>query len=174
MAPCPSSDGTGFFICPYSMSTHAALRDRLLALAQEATRGSDVFVLDVQVRGGAERLRVDVVADTDAGIIIDELARLSRELGFVYETHEVISGAYDLNVLSPGAKEPLLPRQYARNVGRALEVSPSVPEGEPRPEPVTGVLKSASPDGFVIELPDGTERSFAFTDIERARVKLPW
>ena len=156
------------------MSTHVALRDRLLALAQEATRGTDVFVLDVRVRGAVKRLIVDVIADTDAGIGIEDLARVSRELGFLFDTHEVISGPYDLNVLSPGAKEPLQPRQYPRHRGRMLEVVPVSGESEHPPRPLTGLLKDTSPDGIVIELPDGTERSFAFTDIERARVKLPW
>ncbi len=156
------------------MSTPAALQDRLLALAHEATRGGSVFILDLNVRPGNKRMVVEVVADTDAGIGVDELARLSRELGFLFDTHEAIPAAYSLNVTSPGATSPLQPRQYARNVGRLLEVTPqAAAEGE-SVRSVTGVLKSATADGFTIELPDGTERSFGFNDISRARVKLPW
>lgn len=156
------------------MSSLVTLRDRLLALAQEATRSTAIFVLDVQVRGARGRTIVDVVADTDAGIGIDELSRLSRELGFAFDTHEAITTAYDLNVLSPGLKEPLQPRQYPRNVGRMLDVTlvPQI-EGAER-EKVSGVLRSASEHGIVLELTDGTERSIDFSDIERARVKLPW
>ncbi len=157
------------------VSPSTPLRDKLLALAHQALQGTDVFVLDVQVRGGrGGRLSVDVVADTDRGIGVDELARVSRELGFVFDTHEAIAGAYDLNVLSPGLREPLLPRQYGRHVGRRLEIVLHEGDGGVPHARLEGVLLEATPHGISIELPDGGARSIPFSAIERARVKLPW
>lgn len=156
------------------MSPSVPLRERLLALAQEAVRGTEFFVLDVQVRGARGRALVEIVADTDAGIGIEELARLSRQLGFVFETHDAISTAYDLNVLSPGVKEPLQPRQYPRNVGRPLEVTLRPQAEDASREKLAGVLRSVAEQDITLELSDGTERSINFDDIERARVKLPW
>lgn len=156
------------------MSNLITLPERLLALAQDATRGTEFFVLDVRVRGGGGRTQVEIIADTDAGIGIEDLARLSRQLGFVFDTHEALTSAYQLNVLSPGAKEPLAPRQYPRHVGRTLDVRLKPVSTESPGESIEGVLQRVTDQGIVLELTGGTERSIAFDDIERARVKLPW
>ncbi len=155
-------------------SSFVTLPERLLAFATEATQGTEFFVLDVKVRAAKGETVLEVVADTDAGIGIDDLTRLSRDLRFLFDTHEVISGEYSLNVLSPGLREPLIPRQYPRHVGRSLDVHIKPKGEETAPERVEGVLTAADEEGITLELTGSTSRSIPFTEIQRARVKLPW
>ncbi len=153
---------------------YTTLRDRLHALAEETLRGSEIILLDVRVRGAKGRTIVDVIADTPDGIGIDELTKLSRELGFAIDTHEVIPGAYTLSALSPGAKEPLHRHQYPRHVGRTLDVQLVSDSDDAPGETVRGVLQSVNEDGIVLELSDATPRSLTFDTIQQARVVLPW
>lgn len=152
-----------------------SLTDRVRAFAERAAVGSDLYVVDVQVRGQKGAHQVNVFIDTDAGVGVDEIARYSRELGFVLETDEVMPGRYFLNVSSPGADRPLaLPRQFPRHVGRKLRVVERA--GTPDGPDVTleGTLTAADASALMLELGTGEERRVAFDDVVTARVLLPW
>lgn len=164
------------------MSTPSAapLADRVRAVAEAVVAASDAFIVGVDLRGGTGKHVVDVFADTDAGIGVDDLARLSREIGFALD--ELMPGAYTLNVSSPGATKPLvLPRQYTRHVGRRLRLDvrraadPGAPADTPATERVEGTLDAAS-GGTLTVTPDGggEARVVAFDDVVDGRVLLPW
>ena len=159
----------------------APLADRVRAAAEAVVAAHDAFLVAVDVRGGTGRHVVDVFADTDAGIGVDDLARLSREIGFALD--EMMPGAYTLNVSSPGATRPLvLPRQFTRHVGRRvrLDVRTATAEGADSAGPaaterIEGTLDATS-GGTLTVTPDGggEARIVAFDDLVEGRVLLPW
>ena len=55
-----------------------SLADRVRALAEEAAADTDLFVVDVEVRGYQGSRVVEVFADSEAGAGSDDLAALSR------------------------------------------------------------------------------------------------
>lgn len=67
---------------------------------------------------------VKVFIDADQGASIDHLTRLNRALYKEIEKSNLFpSGDFSLEVSSPGLEEPLkLHRQYAKNIGRYVEV----------------------------------------------------
>ena len=167
--------------------TTRRLPDRVRALAEEALQGRPLYVVEVEVRGARGSQVVDVYVDSDEGVSVDELAELSRELGFLMDTEEVIDTKYNLNVSSPGLDRPLrLPRQYRRYVGREVVVEyrpEGAPEAAPEQEQETrvaaGTVRAADEDGFRLELdPDehaeGGTLALAYDRILEARPRLPW
>lgn len=82
------------------------------------------FIVNVSVKSlGKERSKIVVLADSNAGITIDECGVLSRKLGKWLEESNAIEGAYTLEVSSPGVDYPLSdPRSFQKNVGRQLLV----------------------------------------------------
>lgn len=165
----------------------AALTDRVRTLADETAEGSDVFVLDVVMKGGNGGPNLEVSVDTDAGVTVDQLSAFSRELGFALDTADLIDGHYELTVSSPGATKPLaLPRQYPRHVGKPLEVKLREPLAEPDglvgATALTGALTAVDLDAgtLALSIPGKTKKDapvavvVPLDAVVEARVKLPW
>ena len=145
-------------------SDGATLEDRVRALAEEAVEGTDLFVVDVEVRGYQGSRVVSVYADAEGGAGADDLAALSRSLGFALDTEDLVKGRYRLDVSSPGADRPLSDRrQYRQHVGRTLAVTTA--DGAT----VEGELLSVSDDAV-----DLGGMAVPFDAIREARVVLPW
>ena len=148
------------------------LADRVRALAEETVSDTDLYVVDVEVRGFKGTRVVSVYLDADDGAGVDDLAQASRQLGFTLETDDVIDGKYTLEVSSPGADRPLqLARQYPRHVGRELKVTTLEGGDEVR---VTGRLVEATDEALTLEIPTGDRLTFPYDDVVDARVQLPW
>lgn len=162
--------GTGFF---YSMTTHDIVA-RVQALAQSLASAQDIHVLGVKTRPGKKALVIEVSADSEEGVDVEELAHLSRALVDALEVDPDFTFAYRIEVTSPGASTPLqFPWQYTRHVGRVLKATLVAPEGEPQPS-ITGTLLEVTPEAITLE-PERTEPiTLAFTRIHHAQVLLPW
>lgn len=149
---------------------NADLRSRLKALADEIATDRDAYVVDVQVRGQQGSRVIEVFVDSDEGLGTDDLAKLSREFSFLLDTEDFVKGKYHLNVSSPGADRPLvLPRQYAKHVGRTLAVQTGDDEDDAR----AGTLTAVRDDSFDLDV-EGETETIAFADVTEARVVLPW
>ncbi len=148
----------------------SAFADRIEALAVEAAADADLFVVGVEVRGFQGSRVVEVFVDSEAGAGSDDLTALSRSLGFLLDTEDVVKGTYRLDVSTPGAERPLVDvRQYARHVGRTLALSVERAEGEL--VTVQGELVSVDDQALVL---DGETAPIPFDSIREARVTLPW
>jgi ribosome maturation factor RimP len=120
-----------------------------------ADNNSGIYLVEVSIRGGGRK--IELSADTDAGISIGECARLCRRIRDRLESDEefapLAEGDFELLLSSPGLGEPIkVQRQYVRHVGRLLTVVSLDREGE-RHE-VTGRLVQAGvvdqPEPFIV------------------------
>ena len=146
---------------------------RVRALAEEVLAGTDLFLVDVSVRGWKGSQVVEVYADRDAdpgeGADLDALAEVSRQLGFLLETEDVMPGKYRLDVSSPGLDRPLTdPRQFRRHVGR--EVRLTLASGEA----VEGTLIASTPEAVTVQPASGEPVATPHADLTDARILLPW
>ena len=89
----------------------------LLAVAERALEGTDMFVVDCTI---APDNTIDLVLDSDTSVSIDTCAMLNRAIGEAFNRDEE---DYSLTVASAGIGEPLkLVRQYKKLVGESVEV----------------------------------------------------
>lgn len=146
---------------------------RVRELVDEVIAGTDIFIVDLEIRGSGGSRVVDIYVDSDEELSIKKLAEVNREVGFLLDVEDLIPGRYNLNVSSPGLDRPLrLPRQYRKNIGKPLRVHYKKPDGEGATE-IEGELVNA--DDVAIEVKDGGEvRSIPFEDIVWAKIRLPW
>jgi ribosome maturation factor RimP len=152
---------------------HGAVVERVRSLVEEVIAGSPLFVVDVDLRGRKGSQAVDIFVESDESLDVETLARVSREVGFLLDTQDVIGGRYHLTVSSPGLDRPLrLPRQYRKNLGRPVRVHYRKADGTGNAE-VTGPLASVDEAGIEVGTDAGPQR-VAFDQILWAKVQLPW
>ena len=115
------------------------LQQRVTALLDEALAGRpDLFLLDLKV--GLDQ-SIHVTLDGDQGISLKDCMAISRAI-----EHELDREEFDfsLEVGSAGATAPLiLPRQYAKHLGRKLKVTR---EGSD----IEGTLTAADSEGITL------------------------
>jgi len=103
----------------------------------------NLFIVDIKMHANGKLV---ILVDGDNGIGIDDVAGISRYVGFKLEEENVIETAYNLEVSSPGLDAPLkLIRQYIKNIGRNLAVK--MADGTKR----EGKLSSITEDAIVLE-----------------------
>jgi len=92
------------------------------------------FLVDITIKPVNN---IKVFVDADTGVIIEKCVAFNRQLYKEIEESELYpAGDFSLEVSSPGLEEPLkLHRQYVKNIGRLIEVTPI--EGQV----LTGVMK---------------------------------
>jgi ribosome maturation factor RimP len=119
----------------------------------------DLFVVDVELKGGKGNQRLVVWMDGDGGIGIDQCASISRQLAAWLEETDLIKDKFFLEVSSSGMGNPLrIPRQYVKNQGRQVTVD--LKTGEK----LEGTLASSDNTGFVLATKEG-EIKLAYADI---------
>ena len=155
----------------------ATLPAQVRALVEPLAAALGVEVLDVQVKGSRGRRLVRVTADAAdleaaAGLDVDTIATLSRQLGDALDADDLVPGAYTLEVTSPGADQPLTrPRDFARNRGREVRIARLGDDEEAAP--VTGTVVAVTDDAVTLAVAAG-ELDVSLGDIDHAMVVLPW
>lgn len=158
----------------HSNAETADLTVQVRELVEEAIEGTNLFVVDVEVRGTRGSRVVEIYVDSDDELGVGQLADVSREVEFLLDMKDLIPGRYKLNVSSPGLDKPLrLPRQYRKNVGRPLRVHYQKADGSGATES-EGTLKAADEEAIELEVASGDVRRIRLEDIVWAKVRLPW
>lgn len=108
-----------------------------------------------------------IFADRDSGVTVDDLSRLSRELGDLLEVHDVIMTPYTLEVSSPGVNRRLTRQEhYQRFIGQRIRVRTDTPlEGRRN---FLGTLLATTEAGITLRSEDGGEAQIPFTMVARA------
>jgi ribosome maturation factor RimP len=153
-------------------STQQRIADRVRALTEEVIAGTSYFLVDVEVRGHKGTRVVEVYIDSKENFGHDDLAVVSKEVGFLLDVEDVVDGSYKLELSSPGIKRPLkMPQQYQKNVGRTLRVRYTDNGDE---EIVVGDLMDADDNEVELELSSGERLQLPYQSITQARIELPW
>lgn len=150
------------------------LKDKVQALLDGALQAHpSLFLIDFTI-GGDNSIRV--VLDGDRGVNLQDCMDISRAIEHNLDREEE---DFSLEVTSAGATSPLIhPRQYAKNIGRTLNVRTESGELE-------GILAGSSEDSITLEWktrepkPEGKgkvtvqkSRQIGFSDIKVAKVVL--
>ncbi|MFK7971190.1 MAG: hypothetical protein AB8F95_12520 [Bacteroidia bacterium] len=109
-----------------------------------AERHPEVFIIDMQMHVGS-RTSLSLRIDNDRGIKLEEIGKLTKDLGPWLDDSEFFEFDHGLEVSSPGATEPLkIKRQYLKHIGRELFIH--ITDGQE----MIGILEETSEDHIKI------------------------
>lgn len=133
--------------------------------------GTPYELVGVVVSGGARQPLVRIYMDKPGGINIDEIAKLTREIGVLFDVHEPIKGKYTLEVSSPGVDRPLfLPKHFQVQCGQTVKIKThTMRENQ---QNFKGLLQTATDEACTLVLEDGKHVTFSYDDIEKAKVVI--
>lgn len=149
-----------------------AVAQRVWALAEPVAVTAGLELVDVQCRPEGGRTIVRLLIDRPAGgINVDELARLSRELGHLFDAHDTVPGRYTLECSSPGLNRPLIkPDHFRRAAGQRVYVRMRTPIDGRRQ--FRGTLVDVADDAVTIDDGDVGRVGLSLADVERANIEF--
>lgn len=93
------------------------MKEKVEDLIAEGIEGTDIFVVKLTVSSNND---INVLLDSDSGLTLADCKKVSRAIEFNLDREEE---DFSLTVASSGIGEPLVLRQYNKNVGRKVRVS---------------------------------------------------
>jgi ribosome maturation factor RimP len=150
---------------------------RLWGVIEPYLAAEGIELDDLEVVGGGGASLVRVVVDSEEPVDVDTIARLSRGVSRLLDTHDFaggdpLPGPYTLEMTSPGLERPLRrPRHFEKAVGREVKVKTRHPvDGSNH---VRGVLAAAEPDRLTVDTESGPV-TVALDDVASARTVFTW
>jgi ribosome maturation factor RimP len=144
----------------------------LESLLAPVVAASGLYLEGVEVRAAGKRRQVLVTVDLPdgpGGVGSDALAEVSRAVSGALDADGTISGAYVLEVSTPGTDRPLRePRHYRRAVGRLVRLRTRTGQK------VAGRVRAADDDGITLEHDGAPEsaRRLAYADLTEGVVEV--
>ncbi len=125
---------------------------------------------ELAVQQAGRKQLVKVVVDGENGVGLDEVADVSRAVSKALDaSDDVFSGAYTLEVTSPGLDRPLTrPRHWRRARLRKVAVRPA---GDDKAAKFLARVGDADDDGVEL-LVDGQLRRVAYADVDHAVIEV--
>ena len=147
---------------------------RIWELAKPLAETQGVEIVDIELRREGSRggrvLRLYL--DKDGGPNMDDLSQVSRELSALLDVHDIVEGAYTLEVSSPGINRPLkLPEHFQRFVGKTVRVrTRDLVQGR---RSFLGPLLDVSAEKIAVNQ-DGARVEIPFAVIEKSNYEHDW
>jgi len=147
--------------------------DRVHALVAPIAADLQLDVYDIERRGATMRITLDTPPGSEGGITLDSLSLATRLISRELDHEDPIAGHYTLEVTSPGLERQLrTPAHYQREVGKTISIRLRDTQAETRR--IQGVLTTADDRTATLLLDDGTDRTVAFADVDKARTVFEW
>jgi len=140
------------------------------ALLAPVLEGMGYEFVGVEYHPNGRHSVLRVYIDAEAGITVDDCARVSHQVSGVLDVEDPIPGQYALEVSSPGLDRPLFEAaHYERFVGYKAKVRLVAPLPERAGRKFTGEIRRMDGDAVVLET-EGTEYRVPLDQIESARL----
>ena len=151
-----------------------ATTGRVWELAAPLAENEGMELVDIELRHEGSRggrvLRVYL--DKTGGPTVDDLSRVSRQLSELLDSQEVVSGAYTLEVSSPGINRPLKrPEHFARFIGKRVRIRTRDLIGGRRS--FLGILQDVAGESITVAQ-EGTRYDIPFAAIEKSNYEHDW
>ncbi len=159
-------DGSRFFVGKlanrtYLMKPNHGAIEKIREWTEAVCRDCQVELFDVEFVGSGKHRVVRIYIDKPEGVRVDECARVSRELSTLMDVEDPLSGAYRLEVSSPGLDRPIrLGGEAEQMIGKMVKIKTKRDIDDRRK--FTGRLVAVksdlwfvSVDGHEYEIPEG-------------------
>jgi ribosome maturation factor RimP len=152
--------------------TTEQIENEIFDIAEKYVEEFGGYVLDVNLKGSRGSRIAVVIADTETGITLDELASVSKQTERDLDESELLTEKYTLEVTSPGMDRPMTDaRDFRRRKGQKARVEHTMLEPA---EPVEGEIHSISEESVTIKSKEQGELVIPFDQIVRAKLLLDW
>ncbi len=127
---------------------------------------------DLELLGGQSRKILRATVESAGGLDVDTLGEITAGISRILDDHDVISGAYNLEVSSPGLERKLRrPEQFKKVIGQTIRVKTRLEvDGQRRHD---GVLTGATKTSFDLGI-DEVTRTLRYDQVNSARVVFSW
>ncbi len=140
--------------------------ERVWEIAEPLVTQEGLEMVDVEYRREPRGMTLRLYLDRDGGVCLDDLTRVSRQLGDLLDVHQTVPGPYMLEVSSPGINRRLRrPDHFQRYVGQSVRVRTVAPVDGRRV--FRGSLEAVEPDGIRVRSSEGSW-FIGFADIAQA------
>jgi ribosome maturation factor RimP len=144
------------------------LRERLIALIEPVLGRLGYELVELELSSGRTHGMLRLFIDREAGVGLDDCARVSREVSALLDLEDPIPNAYTLEVSSPGFDRVLRTQaHFGRFVGARVFVELKEPRAGRRR--YTGTLLTVDAAGIALEV-DREHVAVAFAEIDKARL----
>lgn len=146
------------------------LEETLKALVLPILDENGFQLVRLKFMSSARTLQIMIENGKGEGPTVDECRKISREVATLLDVEDVISGAYHLEVSSPGIDRPLVKlSDFVKYVGFEIKVELLDPiDGQKK---FKGMLEKIDEDVLFIE-DSGKKVSFSFSDIYEAKLVM--
>jgi ribosome maturation factor RimP len=140
--------------------------ERVWKIAEPLVTDEGMEMVDVEFRRESHGTVLRLYLDRDGGVSLDDLTRVSRQVGDLLDVHDAVPGAYILEVSSPGINRRLRRADHFRRyLGQKVRVRTHAPLDGRRV--FLGPLSAVDADGITIEQ-DGVPCVIRFSEIAQA------
>ncbi len=140
--------------------------ERVWEIAEPVVTHEGLEMVDVEYRRESRGMVLRLYLDREGGVSLDDLSRVSRQIGDLLDVHDTVPGAYTLEVSSPGINRRLRrPEHFRRYIGKRVRVRTVNPMNGRRV--FVGPLEAVEADGVQVAALDGS-RFIGFADIAQA------
>ena len=158
----------------------SGLMEKLTELGERAATGTDIELVDIQLRGAGKARLLRVYIDKPGGIekpggvTHEDCALISERLGKLLDEADIIpDDSYTLEVSSPGVERKLSkPRDFERVVGQTIRLAVQEP-GQPRTS-LTGKLAEITNGTLALEVGPGNVLRVPLEQVQKANLKFEW
>lgn len=140
--------------------------ERVWEIAEPLVEHEGLEMVDVEYHRESRGMVLRLYLDRVGGVSLDDLTRVSRQLGDLLDIHDAVPGAYTLEVSSPGINRRLRrPDHFARYIGKKVRVRTVHPVDGRRS--FVGTLEAVEPEEIVVAAAD-QRHAIRFADIAQA------
>lgn len=143
---------------------------RIKLLLEPILRREALSLYDMEFAGGGKIIRVFI--DRKGGVKHEHCATISRQLSAVLDVENFITGAYTLEISSPGLTRKLKkPEHFTKSEGELAKIVFRKDfDGEQK---ALGKLQAGKKKEFaIIRASNGEPVEFDFTDVVRAKLEI--
>jgi ribosome maturation factor RimP len=148
---------------------NGTVAERVWQIAEPLVTHEGLEIVDVEYRREGRGIVLRVYLDRAGGVggvSLDDLTRVSRQLGDVLDVHDTVPGSYNLEVSSPGINRRLRrPEHFQRYLGKRVRVRTAQPLDGRRA--FVGILEAVAADGITVVAADG-RHAIRFGEISQA------
>jgi ribosome maturation factor RimP len=143
-----------------------------LAAPLAETQGLEIIDIELRREGSRTGRVLRLYLDKGGGPNMENLSQVSRELGALLDVHDVVEGAYTLEVSSPGINRPLKrPEHFKQFIGKKVRIrTRDLVQGR---RSFLGSLLDVMIDKIAVSQ-DGARVEIPFAVIEKSNYEHDW